>query len=1762
MTDIVITNQNIEAGLATAVSDYKQSYTTEQGAINSILAQNYIGLNIDADVKTLIDNAAQQGALTQSLYNNVGAESEAAAKGYVLELGELALQSQKDLGLVITREVKALTAQGFTIQQAYSQLSETGAVKTYMDRATGVLVRSETILSETTHIPVGKVLSASGKALGAYGMYEMLKNPVADAYNATTGAGDTIEPLKSYTALGTGAIVGGAIGGVAVGILGAPVWLSLGAAGVASALVAGATKTVLDSLPSLIDNAKAAGKSLAEVYDEVNDLISDKINEAYNATGAAATALLDDAEDIINGLGDGIKELADDLDWALDNPEAIVGELPDWLQGALGDLLGTIGVNFGGGTALGGYDPLTLDLNGDGQINLTSVANGVHFDFWNDGFAERTGWVAAGDGMLVWDKDADGNIEGFGEMIASASPLSFILESGGGWPAFRDELNGFAQLALLDDNGDGLIDNQDTIYTTLQVWQDLNQNGISEAGELFSLAGLNIASIDAGGAELDGFVGMSAGGFTRLIEGNTITHKSSFTLNDGTEREIVDVWFDHDLQNSRYTQDYTLDIRTLFLPTLRGYGNLPDLHVAMSQNETLLTQVESFATGHTNLDEIFSDFSATKNDIKSILLNWAGVDDSAIPALSDVGDNGVYAYMSEYNFLAQFTGIQSQYLGTWFDERPFLPFLEEGIPAVQEGFNSLLDGLGARLMLQAGAGELFETVPAYNPVADVFEGTLELSQTAITNLGIDLFSASDVMASWQGVANFIDDMKGFENLTANEITWLNDAVLASSVNALNWTNIVESFDVSYIEGATDTQSLILGTEYDDVINEQGVPGQVLNLELYGYEGDDIIYGREGDDILVGGLGNDYLVGGRGNDTFIYDYGHDILDNDGWNSNQDFDVIEFGVGINVEDVKLVLSKADQYDPSYVLQVDGRGTLSIKKDTISSTSLADQLDELQFADGTIIQFSEMDVTLLGSNDDDNALQSGYGFTGTSTVYGFDGDDSINLLEYGAISQTVYAGAGNDIIIGDDGDNSYYLSEGNDAVQDDFGGVDKIIIPDGYGLEDLEFYRTNTPYFSNEVYAHATILIDGYGSITIDNQFYHSDQDNSSVEYLELNDGTLVSLSSQVFETIGTDGNDVIIDGSSWENKDSIYHFSAGQDEIHDNSGVDRIIFSANYSPSDISFVREKYEGGHFGNGQFIGLSINDNLGNKTYIYDLYSNSYYEGNPSPNIIEYAEFSDGTVIDILSLEIETHGTDQNDQISGLDFGDASPDDIIFGYAGDDSIFGGAGNDIINPGAGDDYITGDAGDDKAIYEGVYADYTIVDNGGTDITVTDNVGAEGIDALYTIEELIFSDGVFDVLNANFIANINIIDGDENDNTLNGTNSIDIMNGLGGNDTFVSSRGDDTINGGSGTDRVDYSAAIAGVTVNLHGKTATDSWGDTDTLNSIEDIMGSEFNDTLVGSNADNVIEGLGGDDLIQGRGGIDTIYGGDGIDDINGHGGDDMIYGGDGSDILQGSAGNDHIFAEGGDDISVQGGDGDDVIDGGAGDDQLRGQNGNDTLIGGLGIDRLDGEDGIDTADFSSATNRVITNLNTTNTGDDGFGNAERILRVENIIGSDYNDTLLGSNDDNTIWGGDGNDTIKTYDGNDVLYGEGGIDYLYGFNGDDVLDGGEGADALYGQAGSDTFKFEATSAYIGRDNIKDFSLAENDKVDISDLLNLYDPLNDLITDFVQITDNGVHSYVAVDADGGADNFQQVAQISFETGLTDVEALVTNGTLIV
>ncbi|CAN7397857.1 calcium-binding protein [Rhizobium sp. LjRoot254] len=165
-------------------------------------------------------------------------------------------------------------------------------------------------------------------------------------------------------------------------------------------------------------------------------------------------------------------------------------------------------------------------------------------------------------------------------------------------------------------------------------------------------------------------------------------------------------------------------------------------------------------------------------------------------------------------------------------------------------------------------------------------------------------------------------------------------------------------------------------------------------------------------------------------------------------------------------------------------------------------------------------------------------------------------------------------------------------------------------------------------------------------------------------------------------------------------------------------------------------------------------------------------------------------------------------------------------------------------------------------------------------------------------------------------------------------------------------------------------------------------------------------------------------------------YYGNGDDNtINGSINDDFIYGKGGSDLLYGSFGNDFI----------NGGAGDDFLFGGDGDDILFGAKGDDTMEGGLGADQFRGGKGIDTVDYSAATSAVTAWIPFNNTG--GYATGDSFVKVENLIGSAYADSLQAANG-GTSFGGGGNDQIygASYGtGTDagVLRGDAGFDTLH-----------------------------------------------------------------------------------------------------------------------
>ena len=129
-----------------------------------------------------------------------------------------------------------------------------------------------------------------------------------------------------------------------------------------------------------------------------------------------------------------------------------------------------------------------------------------------------------------------------------------------------------------------------------------------------------------------------------------------------------------------------------------------------------------------------------------------------------------------------------------------------------------------------------------------------------------------------------------------------------------------------------------------------------------------------------------------------------------------------------------------------------------------------------------------------------------------------------------------------------------------------------------------------------------------------------------------------------------------------------------------------------------------------------------------------------------------------------------------------------------------------------------------------------------------------------------------------------------DDFLTGGNGKDILYGGAGNDILNGGRANDTLNGGLGNDTATYATSTAGVTVSLAVAGAQNTRGaGTDTLVGIENLVGSNFGDSLTGNALANALNGLGGNDTLNGGFGNDALVGGFGRDVMTGGGGFDRF---------------------------------------------------------------------------------------------------------------------------------------------------------------------------------------------------------------------------------------------------------------------------------
>ncbi len=877
------------------------------------------------------------------------------------------------------------------------------------------------------------------------------------------------------------------------------------------------------------------------------------------------------------------------------------------------------------------------------------------------------------------------------------------------------------------------------------------------------------------------------------------------------------------------------------------------------------------------------------------------------------------------------------------------------------------------------------------------------------------------------------------------------------------------------------------SEIENIIGSDGIDqiiGDDNNNYLDGGHSADVLKGMAGSDTLAGGTGDDDLDGGIGDDTLLGELGNDLLrgneGNDTLNGGDGYDEIEGGAG---EDVLLgglgedVLNGNDGND--VVNGGDGKDELNGGSgDDRLAGGLGDDLYRVDSSNDTIEELSGGGIDNVIAQvyyyqlaDHVENIRNEYLFGATLL-----GNDISNKIEGNNLGDRLFGKGGNDLLIGGDGNDFIEGGAGDDDIQggegidtasffDSLHGVTiaidgisgKMIASSIDGSDTLEEIETIV----------ASQFDDMLSGDTYSNTIYGEDG-NDSIDGAELND-----------DLYGGSGNDTFFDwqghntieGDSGSNTFSYQQFQSsglfsptvtidlGEKKsyveadlfAYDSLGLPspRIISSSNQfsniqnaigsiiADRIIGDAGANYLNGLDGHDSLTGMGGDDRIdggnGNDTVSYDyLTTNEWVIASLITGARVFDTENQQVELDELVNIENLVGSQSNDRLTGNDEANT-----LSGGNGTDYLYGLGGNDTLIGGAGEDHI----------------------DGGDDIDTIDLRSAASFIYANLTEGQTFSDGFTDYLQN--IENIfasrfdDQIIGDAMDNFFDGGDGNDTISGGSGNDVLVDLGGTNSLDGEDGIDTVSFASAGARVNASLFHQTASylssaiQHTSFLSQLLSIENIIGSAFDDEFEGNEFDNSIDGGSGNDMVS----YNYLSAGMGVEVFLGNGIAQVFYESEKNtgiyqyqefDIL---ASMESVTGSSGADLLI-GSNLDNVLIGGSGADSLIGGGGNDKIYAKLGEDAIiDGGEGSDTLYLTNtmvtATRQLLPDLSS----------SAYFSGIENISTGYLNDKIFGSSADNWIDGGSGNDIISGYDGNDVLLGGDGFNFIEGGLGHNLIDG-------------------------------------------------------------------------------------------------------------
>ncbi|MBJ8499260.1 calcium-binding protein, partial [Acinetobacter oleivorans] len=523
------------------------------------------------------------------------------------------------------------------------------------------------------------------------------------------------------------------------------------------------------------------------------------------------------------------------------------------------------------------YDPVVLDLDGDGIETIAANKwSGTLFDHDNDGIRTSTGWVSSDDGLLVFDRNGDGVINNGSELFGD----SVTLKDG------SQASNGYAALAEFDSNGDGKVNAEDTNFDQLKVWRDLNQDGVSQADELFGLTELGIQSLNLNHTNTE----------TALGNNNILAQTGSFESVNGQTHIMGDVNFSFDSIYSRFNNTIELTAEQQQAANLHGAGRVRDLREAAALSPELAETLKNYSNAETKaeqydlLDQLILNWAKTDPDFKEAnevrMVSWVKTANEGIALTpGQAATVTLVAPLSKESqamldkihhilpILDAFSGSKPSqiYYENEADIKNVFNIINNAYVSLKEG---IYTGLLYQTRLDDYLAEIKLNLQATDP-AELFDysGIQEkLEQIFITNPEKGLTDLSDLVNHHPDVLNnWLPEGKTLLIQFLNEV-----------IDQGLWGDLASKVDLKTLEQV----GFIIGTQQDDTLNGTAQDDILVSASgndilngaagadtLVGGSGNDKLYGDGGADLLIGGTGNDYLEGGYQGDTYIFSKGH-------------------------------------------------------------------------------------------------------------------------------------------------------------------------------------------------------------------------------------------------------------------------------------------------------------------------------------------------------------------------------------------------------------------------------------------------------------------------------------------------------------------------------------------------------------------------------------------------------------------------------------------------------------------------------------------------------------------------------------------------------------------------------------------------------------------------------------------------------------------------------------------------------------------------